>query len=255
MYGMTIQVLYIPPLCLSHNTSRENSCQVFETTGLQRRGNKEASRRGWHVRARIMTPMIEIQRKFAVHFLGVGANKQMGFSEGLQVKILQQLLQHPTFSVLKPKSEKLERLIFSNICHTLSEVKTPHSNNELFLKRATVMACLNGASGVDNQMSGRKVAKALGLHQRNVIAANVRLQHEAEEGSFPLDLCHRQMHRTSIITSEIREIVFQFWLVETRISPNKKDVVRKRIGKSAYVLHPVHLLDLPQVYHSVDGVL
>ena len=178
-----------------------------------------------------------------------------GLSEGLQGKILQQLLQHPTFSVLKPASEKLERLIFSNICHTLSEVKTPHSNNELFLKRATVMACLNGASGVDNQMSGRQVAKALGLHQRNVIAANVRLQLEADEGSFPLGSCHRQMHRTSIITTKIREIVFQFWSLETRISPNKKDVVRKRIGKCAYVLHPVHLLDLPQVYHCVQSVL
>ena len=110
------------------------------------------------------------------------------------------------------------------------------------------MACLNGASGVDNQMNGRKATKALGLHQRNVIAANFWLQHEAEEGSFPLDSCHRQMHRASTITSEIKETVFQFWSVETRISPNKKDVVRKRIGKSVHVLHPVHLLNLPQVY-------
>ena len=138
------------------------------------------------------------------------------------MKILQQLLRHPMFSVLQPTLSKVERIIFSNIYHTLSEVKTPHSNKELFLKCATIMACLNGASGVDNQMSGRKAAKALGLHQRNVIAANFLLQHEAEEGSFPLDSCHRRMHRASTITSET---VFQFWLVETRISPNKKDVV------------------------------
>ena len=172
------------------------------------------------------------------------------------MKILQQLLWHLTFSVLQPTSNKVERIIFSNIVHTLSEVKTPHSNKELFLKWATIMACLNGASGVDNQMSGRKAAKALGLHQRNVIVANFWLQHEVEEGSFPLDSCHRQMHRASTITSKIRETVFQFWLVETRISPNKKDVVQKRVGKSAHVLHPpVHLLDLPQVNPYIESVL
>ena len=112
--------------------------------------------------------------------------------------------------MLQPTLYKVERLIFSNICHTLSEVKTPHLNNKLFWKRATIMACLNGASGGNSQISGRKVAKALGLHQRNVILANFWLQHEVEEGSFLLDSCHHQMHRASTITGKIRETDFQF---------------------------------------------
>ncbi|KAI5074791.1 hypothetical protein GOP47_0010752 [Adiantum capillus-veneris] len=33
----------------------------------------------------------------------------------------------------------------------------------------------------------------------------------------------------------------------TRVSPNKKDVCRKRIGRNSYVKHPVHLLEQSQV--------
>ena len=82
----------------------------------------------------------------------------------LRAEIFVQLLQHPTFSNLQQTSLKVERAIFSNICNTLSEVKIPHSNNEFFLKRTTVMACLNVNSSSNTKLlSNRTVAKAFGV--------------------------------------------------------------------------------------------
>ena len=83
------------------------------------------------------------RKKICRHMAKCWRKQTQGLLDNLQAKILVQLLQHPTFSNLQQTSLKVERAIFSNIRNTLSEVKIPHSNNKLFLKRATVMACLN----------------------------------------------------------------------------------------------------------------
>ena len=47
------------------------------------------------------------------------------------------------------------------------------------------------------------------------------------------------------ITSEIKNIIAIFWTIESRVSPNKKDLYRKRVGRSQYEEHPIHLFDVP----------
>ena len=140
----------------------------------------------------------------------------------------------------------IEKSIFCNIQHTFNQVKVPHSADELMLKRAACMMMLNSEGGESNITRHTQIAKFFGMHRRNFVAANLRLQ-QGKDGQLPLQLCHRQLPQTSTITTEIRMLVFEFWQTETRVSPNKKDVCRKRLGRKVYTKHPVHLLDEPQV--------
>lgn len=163
-----------------------------------------------------------------------------------QKSIFSQLLQHPTFSMLHSSTLHIEKSIFCNIQHTFNQVKVPHSADELMLKRAACMMMLNSQGGESNITRHTQIAKVFGMHRRNFVAANLRLQ-QGKDGQLPLQLCHRQLPQTSTITTEIRMLVFEFWQTETRVSPNKKDVCRKRLGRKFYTKHPVHLLDEPQV--------
>ncbi len=60
-------------------------------------------------------------------------------------------------------------------------------------------------------------------------------------------LGQRQLPKGNIISNELRDLVYAFWTSETRVSPNKKDICRKRVGRKSVVKHPVHLLDDSQV--------
>lgn len=170
-----------------------------------------------------------------------------------QKQIFSQLLQHPTFCTLQSSTLHIEKSIFCNIQHTFNQVKVPHSAEELMLKRAACMMMLNSEGGESNIKRPAQIAKLFGMHRRNFVAANSRLQ-QGKDGQLPLQLCHRQLPQTSTITTEIRMLVFEFWRTETRVSPNKKDVCRKRLGRKVYTKHPVHLLDEPQVC-SIEFVL
>lgn len=130
----------------------------------------------------------------------------------------------------------------SNIQHTLGQVKASLSEEELRLKRAACMMMVNSEGDASRAISHSQMARFTGLHRRNFAAASLRLK-QGEDGAFPLPLCRRKQPQSRTITKEIIDIVFGFWQTETRVSPNKKDVCRKRLGRKAYVKHPVHLLD------------
>ena len=86
-------------------------------------------------------------------------------------------------------------------------------------------------------------SKALGTHRRNFYAAKQKLQQE----TLPLHLCERKVRTKDAISDEVKELVVAFWMSNTRVSPNKKDVCRKRVGRKVHTIHPVHLLEQPQV--------
>ena len=165
----------------------------------------------------------------------------------------QLLLEQPAFRRLHGGSE---RSILSNIQGSVAKVKASLSKEELQLKRALCMMLVNNEGDPSRFINNSQMARLMGLHRRNFAAANLRLQ-QAEAGDFPLHLCRRQQSQSRIITQEVKDVVFAFWKSETRVSPNKKDVCRKRLGRKAYIKHPVHLLDESQVcnetyYNYVD---
>ena len=165
-----------------------------------------------------------------------------------QKEVFQQLLHHPTFSELQNSrsSNNVERMLLSNVRNTLTELKVPHSKNELFVKRASLMMIMNNADGTTS-VNHSKIASVLGVHRRNIAAASSRLETKDEDEVLPLTICQRQLPKGNIITNELRDLVYAFWTSQTRVSPNKKDICRKRVGRKSVVQHPVHLLDDSQV--------
>ena len=108
---------------------------------------------------------------------------------------------------------------------------------------------VNGESKEQNtDMSIPQAAKLMGIHKRNLYSAKHHLIVSSEsDGSFPAYACHRDDARRTHITQTVKDIVFQFWTDETRVSPNKKDVCSKRLARCSYVKHPIHLLEEPRV--------
>lgn len=54
-------------------------------------------------------------------------------------------------------------------------------------------------------------------------------------------------HGIGLCKAIVQQIVF-FWTLGTTISPNAKDVIRKRIGVKKYEEHVTHYLQISQVH-------
>ena len=130
--------------------------------------------------------------------------------------------------------------------NTLAQIKVPHSASELFVKRTSLTMILNNSTSVAS-INQSKIASVLGIHQRNITATTSRLENKDEDEVLPLSACERQLPRGTIITSDTRDLVYSFWTSKTRVSPNKKDKCKKRIGRTSVVKHLVHLLNDSQV--------
>lgn len=62
----------------------------------------------------------------------------------------------------------------------------------------------------------------------------------------------KRARRKDALPEETKLLVSAFWARNTRVSPNRKDVVRHRIGAKQYETHPAHLLEVSQVRrHSI----
>ena len=87
-----------------------------------------------------------------------------------------------------------------------------------------------------------EAARVLGIYYRNLLQQILDYS-IADDGALPLQTCQRQPPQSTVLTIEVKDLVFAFWMCETRVSPNKKDVCNKRLGRKAVMQHPIHLLD------------
>ena len=118
------------------------------------------------------------------------------------------------------------------------------SEDDLVLKRSSLMMMLN--IDVDD-LNISVLSKVIGFSRKSVYNTINRLI-LGGEGSSLLKLTTRCKPVTPI-TSEIKDIITIFWTNESRVSPNKNDLCRKHFGRNQYEEHPIHLLDVPQVFH------
>jgi hypothetical protein len=56
--------------------------------------------------------------------------------------------------------------------------------------------------------------------------------------------------RLDCLFDKVKNLVIKWWENETTISPNMKDVVRRRIGVNLYKAHPKHYLQISHVNAS-----
>ena len=63
------------------------------------------------------------------------------------------------------------------------------------------------------------------------------------EGNWAL-MC--RVPRSDNIVETIMNLVIQFWIDNIHPSPNRRDVIKQRIGPKEYLQHAKHLLDVTQ---------
>ena len=73
---------------------------------------------------------------------------------------------------------------------------------------------------------------------------------KGEEASW---LAMKRKTRQDAITEETKELVYDYWKsVVSRLTGNKKDVVRKRVAVKTWVEHPKHVLEKTQTEPYVE---
>ena len=91
------------------------------------------------------------------------------------------------------------------------------------------------------------LSKVIGVSRKSVYNTINRLI-TCGEGSSLLKLTTR-CELVTPITSEIKDIITIFWTNESIPFNTRKDLYRKSFGRNQYEEHPIHLLDVPQVFH------
>ena len=143
--------------------------------------------------------------------------------------------------ILPMKQCTAQQQLVSGFQQALSEVKGSSACN-----LATRHALLTAAVSTGNISSVRQVAIALDVHPRSIRQALVRRRLMCESGAFLWTLSVRRKRMDGMI-AEVKNAVLTWWVSETRVSPNKKDVTRKRIGPGLYDEKPTHYLMETQV--------
>lgn len=154
--------------------------------------------------------------------------------------------EHPFSTSILPSDMReksiAEREILSGLVQSLEEVKQAKNKVELATKHAILTAVVSsGSSG-----SIRKKARLLGVHHRNVSAAILRRKKMNSRERFQWVLSVRKV-RVDVLSNATKNAVVKWWISETRMSPNRKEVVRKRIGPGDYEEKPTQYLLETQV--------
>jgi hypothetical protein len=147
--------------------------------------------------------------------------------------------------VLPLRTVVAQREIISGVSRCLGEIKQANSGAKLAAKHAILTAAVSGGS----ISSVREVAKALSVHPRNIMLAMERRGAMDVEGNFLWTLTIRRT-RTDGVGEAVKEVVIMWWIQETRVSPNRKQVARRRIAAGVYDEKPLHFLMEPQVCNS-----
>ena len=140
-----------------------------------------------------------------------------------------------------PRDARAERQILLNISAELQRLKIPQTSGKLARKRAILEAVV---SEIDADFS--TFHRILGTKRTNVEGAADRLRTSCTvaDARFAVP-CRRK--REGGIPDAVKSVVTIWWTEETRVSPNRKDIRRKRLGRNVYDTHPAHLLMETQV--------
>jgi len=132
--------------------------------------------------------------------------------------------------------------ILRGVSIRLDEVRSVNSACKLAIKHAILDATILE----QGDSSARQVARVLRIHHRNVSKAVVRREvlHSVGEILFSLSV---RAKRADGLGLDERCVIIKWWISETRVSPNKKDVTRKRISASVRDEKPTHYLQETQV--------
>lgn len=165
----------------------------------------------------------------------------------LRAAVLQKVFKNvhvrPLLPAYYPSAEdaRCERQILKNIRAELQRTKIPHNSSKLVRKRAILEAVV---SEIDADFS--RFHRILGTNKSNVEGAIDRLRIGSTTVGARFDVPSRRK-REGGIPDAVKLVVTTWWTEESRVSPNRKDIRRKRLGRNVYDTHAAHLLLETQV--------
>lgn len=143
---------------------------------------------------------------------------------------------------LPPREAKAQMEVIENLTSELDAVKGVQSKEKLVVRGALLSAAVS--SEVSNV---RAIARVLRTSTSNVKNAHTR-RRSLEESGTSVWAAPQRRQRSDVLSEETVEAVRAWWTSETRVSPNKKEVVRKRVPSSTTVEeHATHYLLESQV--------
>lgn len=158
--------------------------------------------------------------------------------------IVEKLLNHNTFWPMmpeyysRPQDAKSIFVFVESIRTEMQSVK--NANSKVLLARKGALLDAAVSEGCDGS---RALGRVLQVHPRNVIAAVSRRILGDPTNQFQL----LERAKRPGVSAYVKEKVLLWWTQKTRVSPNKKDVTRKRIGRNEYDVHATHYLTDTQV--------
>ena len=130
---------------------------------------------------------------------------------------------------LSPKEAKAQMELLENLTNELDAVKGVQSKDKLVVRGALLSAVV--CTEVSNV---KAIAKLLKTSTMNVKNARYR-GHALEESDSSVWTAPRRRQRFDVLSEVTVNVVRIWWTTETRVFPNKKDVVRKRVPSSRIV--------------------
>ena len=160
-------------------------------------------------------------------------------------EVLEKLLNHNTILPLlseyypRPAEARAIFMFIESFRNSLQAVATSHSKDTLARKGALMDAAVSAGFGGLGSLS-----RVLQTHPSNINAAMER-RLGLDAPSFALLMRKKRPGLSKYIRATVRT----WWHQHTRVSPNKKDVTRHRVGPKEYVEHPTHYLTDTQANH------
>ena len=165
---------------------------------------------------------------------------------GLQYQrsLIPKILKHAIWQSVLPNYSEMEHAweTVGNIARGWQQIKGCHSRDDQRARNVIIPM----VSSVNTSM--RQTMLLTGIHRRNLQVGIVRrLSLDAHVDRSLWALCGKSK-RIDATPSSVCELIVEFWCLNSRVSPNRKDVVRKRIDSGMWETHATHHLMESQVH-------
>ena len=147
----------------------------------------------------------------------------------------------------RPQDARARDAFIDSFKHELGLVKVANSHDLLARKSALLDAAVNLGCNV----GVNALSRVLDTTKKSISIAMRRRVPEADcQGFLPKLRLSRQ--KRAGLSEYVKQCVFQWWKLQTKVSPNKKDIVRHRVGRNLWLPpHPTHYLCETQVSYWV----
>ena len=175
-----------------------------------------------------------------------------GLSIIAQAQLLRGLIKHKSLTnaveLLGIKSEKevlANEMVTNNVTSALGILAKGRSNVAKNARRALLTGAV--AKGTSSSRLMSTTSKLIKTSRKSLWRhSKFRTQiDENDEGACWANICRRPYHDR--LPDGVRDRVKEFWDSNSRVSPNEKDQLRRRISKGVYESHSKHITQVSQV--------